>query len=120
MTPKNTFFKIIIAIIVLVLIVAVGQFFFIERSPAAEDEMTYGEMTLEEAVLIANDSECTEQGLLTENSFYNENSKTWWIDLDMKPEFVHEGCNPACVIWEETGQAEINWRCTGLILPEND
>ncbi len=70
-------------------------------------------MTLEEARMIAEDSECTEKGALTENSFYNENTKTWWIDLDMKEEFEKEYCNPACVINEEIKTAEINWRCTG-------
>lgn len=41
----------------------------------------------------------------------NEYTGTWWIDLDIE----REGCNPACVINVETRQAEINWRCTGLI-----
>lgn len=59
---------------------------------------------------IAETSECVEDGALKDNAFYNENSKTWWIDLDIdKP-----GCNPACVIFEDVS-VEINWRCTGLI-----
>ena len=75
------------------------------------------EMGLEEAIAIAQDSECVEKGELTEESFYNQNTKTWWIDLDMRPEFEEEYCNPACVVSEETKTAEINWRCTGLITP---
>ncbi len=76
-----------------------------------------GEMSLEEAITIAESSECVEKGDLTEETFYNENTKTWWIDLDMKPEFEQENCNPACVVSEETETAEINWRCMGLITP---
>lgn len=72
-------------------------------------------LTYEEALAIASNSECTEKGTLTETYFYNENTKTWWIDLTMKPEFENDLCYPACVISEETRTAEINWRCTGLI-----
>ncbi len=68
-----------------------------------------GELTLEEAMAIAKSSECGSQ--LNKNAFYNENSQTWWIDLDIEK----EGCNPACVVDVNTGQAEINWRCTGLL-----
>jgi hypothetical protein len=72
-------------------------------------------LTIEDALIIAENSECTEKGTLIETYFYNENSKTWWIDLKMKDEFKKNGCNPACVVSEETKSAEINWRCTGLI-----
>lgn len=75
-------------------------------------------LTIEEAIEIAQDSECREKGRLTDSSFYNENSKTWWIELEMKPEFENKICNPACVVSEETKTAEINWRCTGLIPEE--
>lgn len=75
-------------------------------------------LTLREAEEIALNTECTQKGTLTENSFYNENSKTWWIDLEMKEEFKKDFCNPACVISEKTKEAEINWRCTGALPPE--
>jgi len=42
----------------------------------------------------------------------NEDTGTYWIDLDIEK----EGCNPACVINVETKEAEINWRCTGVLL----
>ena len=71
-------------------------------------------MTYENAAAIAQDSECTEKGSLTDSYNYNNNSRTWWIDLDMKEESAKEGCNPACVVYEETENATINWRCTGL------
>lgn len=72
-------------------------------------------ITIEEAIAIAENSDCIEKGSLTEEYVYNENTKTWWINLDMKEEFKKEICNPACVVNEETKTAEINWRCTGVI-----
>ena len=65
------------------------------------------QMSLQEARMIA-DSTCS--GNLTDSVFYNENSRTWWIGLDI----TKEGCTPACVVYENK-TAEINWRCTGLL-----
>ena len=68
-------------------------------------------MPLEQAVEIAENSDCRGK-LITETAMYNNNTKTWWIDLELeKP-----GCNPACVIRESDNTAAINWRCTGLII----
>ena len=53
---------------------------------------------------------------LSSGGTYNSNSKTWWFDANLNA--TPEGCNPACVVSEETRTAEINWRCTGLILPD--
>jgi len=61
--------------------------------------------------------ECSTTGILTDKFVYNENSKTWWIDLERMPELEKDGCNPACVVNEETKTAEVNWKCTGA-LPE--
>ena len=72
-------------------------------------------MSLEEALEIADGSECTEQGTVGTDGFYNTNSKTWWLDFE--PFEEKQGCNPACIVWEQTKEVEINWRCTGL-LPE--
>jgi hypothetical protein len=69
------------------------------------------EISLEEARLIAQTSECTAEGSLTDEASYNENSMTWWLGLDLEK----QGCNPACVVDVKTLTAEINWRCTGLI-----
>jgi hypothetical protein len=67
---------------------------------------------------IANSSkECSMAGILTDKYVYNENSKTWWIDLERMPELEKDGCRPACVVYEETKTAEVNWRCTGLVTP---
>ncbi len=72
-------------------------------------------MTIEEALQIAEESDCTEKGELTNNYMYNDNSKTWWIDIEMREEFKKDYCNPACVVSEDN-TVEINWRCTGAII----
>ena len=72
----------------------------------------------QDAKSLASNSECAEQGTLSDSGMYNSNSKTWWFDIEQLPEKAKEGCNPACVVWEETKQVEINWRCTGLKIPD--
>lgn len=74
-----------------------------------------GGLSVEEAFAIAKSSSCVADGKLTDRYVYNAGTHTWWIDLDAKK----EGCSPACVVNEETKTAETNWRCTGLIEPEN-
>ncbi len=69
-------------------------------------------MSFDDAKKIALESECSRTGTLKDNHFCNENSGTWWIDLE--PNENKSGCNPACVIYADSGVAEINWRCTGL------
>ena len=64
-----------------------------------------------EARVIAEKS-CIKGGEVLSSGIYNENSKTWWYDANLNA--TREGCNPACVVSEETKTAEINWRCTGL------
>jgi hypothetical protein len=72
----------------------------------------------EEALTIAQQStDCSMVGVLTDEINYNAVTKTWWIDLERMPELENDGCNPACVVNEETKTAEVNWRCTGLIEP---
>ncbi|MFH1248927.1 MAG: hypothetical protein V1660_02140 [archaeon] len=72
-------------------------------------------ITYSQAYAIAENSTCINSGSLSNDRVYNSNTKTWWIDMDMKPEFKKEGCSPACVVYEDSNTAEINWRCTGLI-----
>jgi hypothetical protein len=74
-------------------------------------------MTREQAYAFARNGTCASNGTLTENAFYNPNSRTWWIDLD--PFTPNPLCNPACVIFENS-TTEVNWRCTGAIPPRND
>ena len=79
--------------------------------PKALEEYCGG-MSLTEAKLIAENSDCTAEGSLKDTYMCNEDTGTWWIDLDLQ----REGCNPACVVNVETEEAEINWRCTGLLI----
>ena len=61
---------------------------------------------------IAVKSECKDR--LDEIEMCNIDTGTWWISLDVKK----EGCNPACVVFEESSEVEINWRCTGALPPK--
>jgi len=72
-------------------------------------------MTEAEAKVIAEAS-CIKGGEALGVGSYNPNSKTWWFDANLNA--TKPGCNPACVVSEETKTSEINWRCTGAILPE--
>ncbi len=72
------------------------------------------DMTLKDAMFVALMSECTEEGMINADAFCNENSGTWWIGLDV----TKKGCMPACVVDVATKTAEINWRCTGLLEPQ--
>ncbi len=73
-------------------------------------------MSMEQALLNARESECASEGELTNNYVCNENTGTIWIDLIVEDA---EGCSPACVVDVKTGEVNINWRCTGLMIPEN-
>ena len=57
------------------------------------------------------ESACGNTGNLSDQITYNNYTKTYWINLDT----IKPGCVPACVVWEENGSAEINWRCTGAL-----
>jgi hypothetical protein len=71
-------------------------------------------LTPEQALEIAVNSDCVNEGSFTGESSYNGVTNTWWFQLSVEG---YENCNPACVVSEQTGLAEINWRCTGLIEP---
>lgn len=79
------------------------------------DRNTGAKMSYQQAVDAALKSGLVEQGQLKETHFCNEDTGTWWIDLDIE----QPGCSPACVIKLSDGTAEINWRCTGALPPEN-
>jgi len=73
------------------------------------DKDTKNVLSLADAKQIAIESECGDR--LKDIYVCNENTGTYWIDLDIEK----QGCNPACVIDIITREAVINWRCTGLI-----
>ena len=68
------------------------------------------QMGLDEALSIANNSNCKQVGDLQPSPYCNYNTGTWWFDIDIN----RPGCKPACVVDIETKTAEINWRCTGV------
>jgi hypothetical protein len=87
-----------------------------ETSPElCVDEDTGAEMSYTEAARLAQQSECTQEGGLAQTRVCNPGTGTWWIDMDIE----RPGCAPACVVDINTGSAEINWRCTGLVSPED-
>ena len=71
-------------------------------------------LTYQEAEQIA-EATCIKGAESLTEGIYNVGTKTWWFDANLNA--TKEGCNPACVVSEETKTAEINWRCTGLIVP---
>jgi len=80
-----------------------------------ENQPTTTALSEDEARAIAEES-CIKGGEALAAGSYNEITKTWWFDANLNA--TREGCNPACVVSDETKTAEINWRCTGLIPPE--
>lgn len=84
-----------------------------DNGAAPEQQAEEGVVSLEEAQQIALSSPCVQEGsVLIENYTYNNFTHTWWFETEIeKP-----GCSPACVVDEETLTAQINWRCTGLIV----
>ena len=82
----------------------------ISNEEICQKQGTDKKLSLSEAKEIAILSECGNK--LLDTYICNEITGTWWINLDIEK----EGCSPACVIDVETKMAEINWRCTGLLL----
>ncbi|MBI5220961.1 MAG: hypothetical protein HY978_03985 [Candidatus Liptonbacteria bacterium] len=83
----------------------------ITPAPVASGVATGGQLTSEEALKIAQASVCLKEGSLTGQQFHNDQTETWWFDLS--PKQPRPGCSPACVVFDVTQAAEINWRCTG-------
>jgi len=99
--------------LVTVLVAVIGTIFMAGCiAPETKQPGDESKMSIEEAIAIAQNSTCLNEGSLTDKYVYNPDSGTWWIDLD--PFTPRESCNPACVVSEDTKTAEINWRCTGL------
>jgi|GEM_PF-1557005 hypothetical protein len=93
--------------------VGMSRYFLIANGQLQE---VVGIMPETEARTIAEKT-CVKGGETLSQGIYNENSKTWWFDANLNA--TRPGCNPACVVKAETKTAEINWRCTGTIPPDN-
>jgi hypothetical protein len=61
---------------------------------------------------------CIKGGESLAPGIYNAGTKTWWFDANLNA--TKDGCNPACVVNEDSKKAEINWRCTGLLNEVNN
>ena len=97
--------------VVALLVFSVAEVKSIPASTQCTHSATGISMSWTTAMGMAQTSECLAEGSFEGAPVCNEDTGTWWIDLDIeKP-----GCNPACVIDVRTGEAEINWRCTGLV-----
>lgn len=87
---------------------------FLSKNPTSKPSTQSGLTELESKIIA--EKNCIKGGESLSRGYYNANSKTWWFDANLNA--TKEGCNPACVVSEATKTAEINWRCTGLIAPE--
>lgn len=74
------------------------------------EDRTNATMTQEEAYETAINSICVKEGNVINEAYYNDFTRTWWFETDI----AKEGCNPECMVNEESQTAEINWMCTGL------
>jgi hypothetical protein len=100
--------QLVIVVIFIFIITISGLYLVVRKNMRSSYTNAYSE---HDARKIA-EKLCIKGGEALGNGIYNENSKTWWFDANLNA--VQEGCNPACVVSEETKTAEINWRCTGL------
>ena len=105
--------RIIIPIVILLFVV--GILYWNYHTKSFSSPLNSSKLTELEARKIAERT-CIKGGESLSPGVYNENTKTWWYDANLNAK--QQGCNPACVVWEETKTAEINWRCTGLIEPK--
>ena len=106
--------KILISAIIIIAAFALYGCKKISKPPVTQTPKTG--LTQAQAQAIA-ESTCIKGGESLAPGYYNKNSKTWWFDANLNS--TREGCNPACVVSEDTKTAEINWRCTGLIVPDD-
>jgi predicted lipoprotein with Yx(FWY)xxD motif len=81
------------------------------NNTVANNTTMSGPMSQADALAKAQNSSCAQAGEISVIGTYNNNSDTWWFDITENK----SGCNPACVV-SSNGSAEVNWRCTGLIM----
>lgn len=95
---------------ILVVLVAVGALFYF----GVFDKDNCNNMKISDAITLARESICADEGVLLENSATcNEYTRTIWIDLDLFEDKT--GCNPACVVHTDSEDIGVNYRCTGLL-----
>jgi len=104
----------LVAVVAVAIVAIIAAVFVFKNAPAPPETAPVAQslMSESEARVIAEQI-CIKGGETLAPGYYNENSKTWWYDANLNA--TKPGCNPACVVSEETKTAEINWRCTGLV-----
>ncbi|MCU0653214.1 MAG: hypothetical protein MUD10_03055 [Candidatus Pacebacteria bacterium] len=71
-------------------------------------------LSIYEAQRLFDSGPCSIEGSAKGEFICNDGTGTWWVDIQA----YREGCNPACVIDVVTKKAEVNWRCTGALVPK--
>ncbi len=105
-------------IIIAVALVAIIALLFLNNSSSVvqiyycTSDATGNTMSIEQAINLMDNSECSDSTMKMDY-VCNSITGTWWIDINAPN--TPAGCNPACVVNIDTGEAVINWRCTGLI-----
>lgn len=86
----------------------------IESAPTSPPLSASSTLSEADARTIA-ESSCIKGGEALGPGSYNDYTRTWWFNANLNA--TKPGCNPACVVREDTNTAEVNWRCTGVIPP---
>ena len=103
----NAILKLVPFVLILLVAGCSAKEISIQPSPSADM------MSPEDALGIAQATkECTDVGRVTSSVSLNEQTRTYWVDILQQQKPM---CAPACVVNMDTGLAEVNWRCTGLI-----
>jgi hypothetical protein len=106
-----------VIIVALVMIVAgIYRFNFTDGGDVLPDTNENETPLTETQARVIAEQNCIKGGEALGTGTHNKGTQTWWFDANLNAK--KEGCNPACVVDEVTKTAEINWRCTGLILPK--
>lgn len=82
-----------------------------ENETAEENEIAEEptkEFTLEEAKAIADNSSCSEEGIVSDIVVFDGATNSWEFVMEV----VEEGCNAVCVVLPD-GTAEVRWDCGG-------
>ncbi|MBS3076630.1 hypothetical protein J4481_02730 [Candidatus Pacearchaeota archaeon] len=108
----------LLGIILIILIVIIISFTYISNFKEEKCVSKNGnKMRLSTAKQIAENSECSAEGKITETPYCNSETGTWWFGIDAEiPEYCF---GVSCVVNVETKTAEVQWMCGGAIPEPN-
>jgi hypothetical protein len=98
-----------VALLILALLAACAPVTSLQPGGAPAASPAAPPMPEAEARQIASQGDCAKTGPLGTTAVFNDNTGTWWIDLNVQK----AGCAPACVVRVSDKSSEVNWRCTG-------